>query len=70
MGSSGKGRLTNLKTLNVDVGIFATAALRTRIWERVFPQLLNIANQTPIPLNNSYANPTIQAIANFASIHF
>jgi hypothetical protein len=35
-----------------------------------FPQLLNIVNQTAIPLHDNYAPSTIQAIASVAGIHF
>jgi hypothetical protein len=71
MGSSGKGRLTNLKTLNVDTSwYFRYRSTQNPDLAASFPQLLNIMNQTAIPLNNSYANSTIQAIANVASIHF
>jgi len=70
-GSSGKGRLTNLKTLNVDTSwYFRYRSTQNPDLGAGFPQLLNIANQTAIPLNNSYANSTIQAIANVAAIHF
>ena len=71
MGSSGKGRLTNLKTLNVDTSwYFRYRSTQNPDLGASFPQLINIANQTAIPLNNSYTNSTIQAIANVASIHF
>lgn len=71
MGSSGKGRLTNLKTLNVDTSwYFRYRSTQNPDLSVSFPQLLNIMNQTAIPLNNSYANSTIQAIANVAAIHF
>jgi hypothetical protein len=71
MGSSNKGRLTNLKTLTVDTSWYfryrstANPDLGAR-----FPQLLNISNQPAIPLNDNYAQTTIQAIANVAAIHF
>jgi hypothetical protein len=71
MGSSGKPRLTNLKTLNVDTSwYFRYRSNQNPDLGATFPQLLSIANQTAIPLNNNYANTTIQAIANVASIHF
>jgi hypothetical protein len=35
-----------------------------------FPQLINIVKQPAIPLHDSYAPSTIQAIANIAGIHF
>jgi hypothetical protein len=71
MGSSGKPRLTNLKTLNVDTSwYFRYRSTQNPDLGAGFPQLLSIANQTAIPLNNSYANSTIQAIANVAAIHF
>jgi hypothetical protein len=71
MGSSGKGRLTNLKTPNVDTSwYFRYPSTQNPDLGASFPQLINIANQTAIPLTNNYANSTIQAIANVASIHF
>jgi hypothetical protein len=71
MGSSGKGRLTNLKTLTVDTSwYFRYRSTQNPDLGATFPQLLNIANQPAIPLSNNYANSTIQAIANVASIHF
>jgi hypothetical protein len=71
MGSANRGRLTNLKTLNVDTSwYFRYRSTQNPDLGASFPQLLNITNQTAIPLNNSYANSTIQAIANVAAIHF
>lgn len=71
MGSSGKGRLTNLKSLNVDTRwYFRYRSTQNPDLGASFPQLIHIANQTAIPLNNNYANSTIQAIANVASFHF
>ena len=71
VGSANKGRLTNLKTLNVDTSwYFRYRSTQNPDLGASFPQLLNIANQTAIPLNNSYATSTIQAIANVAAIHF
>jgi hypothetical protein len=35
-----------------------------------FPQLIDIVKQPAIPLNDNYAQSTIQAIANVAGIHF
>lgn len=71
MGSANRGRLTNLKTLNVDTSwYFRYRSTQNPDLGASLPQLLNITNQTAIPLNNSYANSTIQAIANVAAIHF
>jgi len=71
MGSAGKGRLTNLKTLNVDTSwYFRYRSTQNPDLGAGFPQLLKIANQPAIPLSNTYAASTIQAIANVAAIHF
>jgi hypothetical protein len=71
MGSAGTGRLTNLKTLTVDTSwYFRYRSTQNPDLGARFPQLLNITNQPAIPLSNSYAKSTIQAIANVASIHF
>lgn len=70
-GSAGKGRLTNLKTLTVDTSwYFRYRSTQNPDLGATFPQLLDIRNQPAIPLQNSYAQSTIQAIANVASIHF
>jgi hypothetical protein len=70
-GSLGKGRLTSLKTLTVDTSwYFRYRSTQNPDLGASFPQLLNITNQPAIPLQNSYAQTTIQAIANVASIHF
>ncbi len=71
MGSANKGRLTNLKTLNVDTSWYFRYRSRTNPdLGASFPQLINIQNQPAIPLSNSYGSSTIQAIANVAAIHF
>src|SRR5260370_22474058 len=60
MGAAKKGRLTNLKTLNVDTSwYFRYRSTRNPDLGASFPQLLNINNQPAIPLQNSYANSTI-----------
>lgn len=70
-GSLNTGRLTNLKTLSVDTSwYFRYRSTQNPDLGATFPQLLNIVNQPAIPLTNNYANSTIQAIANVASIHF
>ncbi len=70
-GSSGKGRLTNLKTLNVDTSwYFRYRSTQNPDLGASFPQLLTIMNQPAIPLTTGYSATTIQAIANVASIHF
>ena len=71
MGSANTGRLTNLKTLSVDTSwYFRYRSTTNPDLGGTFPQLLDISNQPAIPLNNSYAQSTIQAIANVAAIHF
>jgi hypothetical protein len=70
-GAAKTGRLTNLKTLNVDTSwYFRYRSTTNPDLGASFPQLVNITNQPAIPLTNSYAMTTIQAIANVASIHF
>lgn len=71
MGSANKGRLTNLKTLTVDTSWYFRYRSTTNpdLGAR-FPQLLDISNQPAVPLNDNYAQTTIQAIANVAAIHF
>ena len=71
VGAADKGRLTNLQTLNVDTSwYFRYRSTTNPDLGASFPQLLNITNQTAIPLQNNYQPRTIQAIANVASIHF
>ena len=70
-GAAQTGRLTNLQTLNVDTSwYFRYRSTTNPDLGASFPQLLNISNQSAIPLNNNYSTKTIQAIANVASIHF
>ena len=70
-GALGNGRLTNLQTLTVDTSwYFRYRSTQNPDLGAKFPQLLNIVNQTAIPLQNNYAQSTIQAIANIAGIHF
>jgi hypothetical protein len=70
-GAAQTGRLTNLKTLNVDTSwYFKYRSTTNPDLGASFPQLLNIANQPAIPFTNNYSTKTIQAIANVASIHF
>jgi hypothetical protein len=65
------GRLTNLQTLSVDTSwYFRYRSTQNPDLGAKFPQLLDIDKQTAIPLQNNYAQSTIQAIANIASIHF
>jgi hypothetical protein len=67
----GNGRLTNLQTLTVDTSwYFRYRSTQNPDLGAKFPQLLNIVEQTAIPLQNNYAQSTIQAIANIAGIHF
>jgi hypothetical protein len=66
-----QSRLINLQTLTVDTSwYFRYRSTQNPDLGASFPQLLNIMNQTAIPLKNGYAQTTIQAIANIASIHF
>jgi hypothetical protein len=66
-----KGRLTNLMSLNVDSSwYFRYRSTTNPDFGAQFPQLIDIDNQPAIPLHDGYANQTIQAIANIASIHF
>jgi hypothetical protein len=70
-GALGGGRLTNLQTLTVDTSwYFRYRSTQNPDLGAKFPQLLNIVNQPAIPLQDNYAQSTIQAIANVASIHF
>jgi hypothetical protein len=70
-GALGNGRLTNLQTLTVDTSwYFRYRSTQNPDLGAKFPQLLNIVNQTAIPLMDHYAQSTIQAIANVAAIHF
>ncbi|MCU1336731.1 MAG: hypothetical protein JWO19_2312 [Bryobacterales bacterium] len=70
-GALGNGRLTNLQMLTVDTSwYFRYRSTQNPDLGAKFPQLLNIVKQTAIPLHNSYAPSTIQAIANIAGIHF
>src|SRR6266853_5303284 len=70
-GALGNGRLTNLQTLTVDTSwYFRYRSTQNPDLGAKFPQLLNIVKQTAIPLQNNYAQSTIQAIANIAGIHF
>jgi hypothetical protein len=70
-GALGNGRLTNLQTLTVDTSwYFRYRSTKNPDLGAKFPQLLNIVNQSAIPLRNDYAPSTIQAIANVAAIHF
>ena len=71
MGALGGGRLTNLQTLTVDTSwYFRYRSTQNPDLGAKFPQLLNIVNQPAIPLQDNYAQSTIQAIANVAGIHF
>src|SRR6202163_2276402 len=70
-GALAGGRLTNLQKLTVDTSwYFRYRSTQNPDLGAKFPQLINIANQPAIPLNNNYSQSTIQAIANVASIHF
>jgi hypothetical protein len=70
-GALGGGRLTNLQTLTVDTSwYFRYRSTTNPDLGAKFPQLLNIVKQPAIPLQDGYAQNTIQAIANIASIHF
>jgi hypothetical protein len=70
-GAAQTGRITNLTMLNVDTSwYFRYRSTQSPDLGAVFPQVINIAKQPAIPLNNSYATSTIQAIANVAAIHF
>jgi len=70
-GALGGGRLTNLQTLTVDTSwYFRYRSMQNPDLGAKFPQLHNIVKQTAIPLQNNYAQSTIQAIANVAGIHF
>jgi hypothetical protein len=70
-GALGHGRLTNLQKLNVDTSwYFRYRSTQNPDLGAKFPQLLNIVNQSAIPLHDNYAKSTIQAIANVAGIHF
>jgi hypothetical protein len=65
------GRITNLKTLTVDTSwYFRYRSTQNPDLGAQFPQLINIVKQPAIPLLDSYASSTIQAIANVAGIHF
>jgi len=71
MGANNVGRLTNLQALNVDTSwYFRYRSTTNPDLGASFPQLVTIANQTAIPLQNNYSQSTIQAIANVAAIHF
>ena len=71
VGALGNGRLTNLQKLNVDTSwYFRYRSTQNSDLGAKFPQLLNVVNQTAIPLHDNYAPSTIQAIANVAGIHF
>jgi hypothetical protein len=71
MGALGGGRLTNLQTLTVDTSwYFRYRSTQNPDLGAKFPQLLNIVKLPAIPLQNNYAQSTIQAIANIAGIHF
>ena len=70
-GASKVGRLTNLTALTVDTSWW----LRYRStgnpdFGDTFPQFINIANRTAIPLRDNYTADEIQAIANTAAFHF
>jgi len=66
-GALGGGRLTNLQKLTVDTSwYFRYRSTQNPDLGAKFPQLLNIANQSAIPLQDNYASSTIQAIANVA----
>src|ERR1700675_4435406 len=70
-GALGNGRLTNLQRLTVDTSwYFRYRSTQNPDLGAKFPQLLNIVKQPAIPLQDNYAQSTIQAIANVASIHF
>ena len=70
-GAAKTGRITNLKTLTVDTSwYFRYRSTQNPDLGAQFPQLINIVNQPAIPLQNSNAQTTIQAIANVAAIHF
>ena len=70
-GALGNKRLTNLQALNVDTSwYFRYRSTQNPDLGAKFPQLLNIVNQSAIPLQDNYAKSTIQAIANVAGIHF
>lgn len=70
-GALAGGRLTNLQKLTVDTSwYFRYRSTQNPDLGAKFPQLINITNQPAIPLNNSYSQSTIQAIANVAGIHF
>jgi hypothetical protein len=70
-GALGNGRLTNLQTLTVDTSwYFRYRSTQNPDLGAKFPQLLNIVKQTAVPLQDNYAQSTIQAIANVAGIHF
>jgi hypothetical protein len=70
-GALQKGRLTNLQTLTVDTSwYFRYRSTQNPDFGASFPQLINIVNQPAIPLHDSNAPSTIQAIANIAAIHF
>src|ERR1700687_1680185 len=66
-GALGTGRLTNLQKLTVDTSwYFRYRSTQNPDLGAKFPQLLNIVKQTAIPLQNNYAQSTIQAISNIA----
>jgi hypothetical protein len=71
-GALAGGRLTNLQKLTVDTSwYFRYRSTQNPDLGATFPQLIKIVNQPAIPVNNgSYAQSTIQAIANVAGIHF
>src|SRR5579863_5493924 len=70
-GALAGGRLTNLQKLTVDTSwYFRYRSTQNPDLGAKFPQLINIANQPAIPLHDSNADSTIQAIANIAGIHF
>ena len=70
-GALGGGRLTNLQMLTVDTSwYFRYRSTQNPDLGAKFPQLLNIVKQPAIPLQDNYAQSTIQAIANIAGIHF
>lgn len=71
-GAQNVGRLTNLETLTVDTSwYFRYRSTQNPDLGTNFPQLIDIIKQPAIPLQNfNIGSPTIQAIANIASIHF
>ena len=74
MGSSGKGRLTNLMHLNVDTSWFVRYRSTTNPdLGATFPQAITLNGVTAIPKNDADLNGPanhLQAIANTAAFHF